>query len=356
MRAASRRVEVRRARRPASGTSTPAMRLARTTSNGGSRLGRLPTLARIRRTSRLRRALASVDSMAIGSVSTPRASAAPSFAAAMARMPDPQPTSRTRAPPMALRVGASASRAARQSRVVGMEARPERHPGIEREDDVVGLSAVAPPGRADDEPPADAQDREVLPSTPRPSPPRARSGSAARRWSAARTPGGGRAPRRSGPRPPRPRTRRARARSRGRRPVASGRRAPRAPRRRDRTRARPIVPPRRDAAEDLADRLDRLDVGLDRELQPRAGPGRRRRSRSSASPTGRASRGSRRPPTVSPASFAYASSRLALLLAELGRHDDIDQHVEVAARARSGGGAARPGRAAGSRCRAGCRA
>ena len=48
--------------------------------------------------------------------------------------------------------------------------------------------------------------------------------------------------------------------------------------------------------------------------------------------------------------------QLALLLRQLRRDDDVDEDVEVAARRRRGGGAARPCRAAGSRCRAGCRA
>ena len=42
-----------------------------------------------------------------------------------------------------------------------MQAGPEGHPGIEREHDVAGLAAVTPPGRPDDEPPADPEDREV---------------------------------------------------------------------------------------------------------------------------------------------------------------------------------------------------
>ena len=42
-----------------------------------------------------------------------------------------------------------------------VQAGPERHPRIEREDDVVRRAPMAPPGRPDDEPPADPQDREV---------------------------------------------------------------------------------------------------------------------------------------------------------------------------------------------------
>ena len=78
----------------------------------GSPLGRLPTRARIRRAMPLRRAFAVVASTAIGSVSTPNARAAPRRTAAMARIPEPHPTSRTRAPASARR-GPPAPRAPR---------------------------------------------------------------------------------------------------------------------------------------------------------------------------------------------------------------------------------------------------
>jgi hypothetical protein len=42
-----------------------------------------------------------------------------------------------------------------------MQAGPEGHPRIEREDDVAGHVAMAPPGRPDDQTTPDAQDREV---------------------------------------------------------------------------------------------------------------------------------------------------------------------------------------------------
>ena len=42
-----------------------------------------------------------------------------------------------------------------------MQAGPEGHARVEGQDDVIGLAPVAPPGRADDDPPAHAQDREV---------------------------------------------------------------------------------------------------------------------------------------------------------------------------------------------------
>ena len=43
-----------------------------------------------------------------------------------------------------------------------MEPRPERHPGIEVDHDLVAGSAVAPPARLDDEPAPEVQDVEVL--------------------------------------------------------------------------------------------------------------------------------------------------------------------------------------------------
>ena len=97
----SRRVAARRAAAGASGMSTPAMRFASTTSKGlpSPARGRLPSRARIRRTSRFRRALASVASTAIGiGVDAERARRAELRTAAIDRIPEPQPTSRTRAP------------------------------------------------------------------------------------------------------------------------------------------------------------------------------------------------------------------------------------------------------------------
>ena len=177
-----------------------------------------------------------VDSMAIGSVSTPRASDAPSFTAAIARMPEPQPTSRTRAPSTrpssAIDFERGQAQAGRR-----VEPGPEGHARVEGEDDVVGLAPMPPPGRTDDEAPTDAHHREVrLPGlgpvllVHDPGPQLADR-------SAARTPGGGRALRRSSPRRPRPRTRRARARTRGRWPAGPDRPALQALRRPGRTRA-----------------------------------------------------------------------------------------------------------------------
>ena len=127
---ASRRPPGRSSR--ASGTASvmrsDAMRFARTTSYAGSPLGSEPNRAWIRRPSRFRRALATVASTAIGSVSTPRTVAAPRRAAAIARMPDPQPTSSTRAPSRLPRSVASSS-ADRHSLVVGCSPVPNAIPG-----------------------------------------------------------------------------------------------------------------------------------------------------------------------------------------------------------------------------------
>ena len=62
-----------------------------------------------------------------------------------------------------------------------VEAGPEGHARVEREDDVVRTAAVATPRRPDHQPAADAHDREVAPSRPRPSRPPGRSASGARR-------------------------------------------------------------------------------------------------------------------------------------------------------------------------------
>ena len=103
----------------------------------------------------------------MGSTSTASTSRAPRRAAAIERIPEPEPTSSTRAgppsaaPPASRPRSASDSSVARQSRVVGWRPGAERHPRVEREDHVVRLAAVAPPGRPDHDPPADPQHREV---------------------------------------------------------------------------------------------------------------------------------------------------------------------------------------------------
>ena len=153
-----------------------------------------------------------------------------------------------------------------------MEPGPERHPRIEREDDVAGLAAMAPPGRPDDQTSPDAQDREVrLPGfgpvglVDDPDPQLADRTQAERLEVAERLGHVGRG-------------------AVGGRSVASrqvgaddgrpGRVEPGAQALVDQLeRGLDRGPAGRRPAEDLADRLDRFDVGLDRELQPGAGAG-----------------------------------------------------------------------------------
>ena len=154
-----------------------------------------------------------------------------------------------------------------------MEPGPERHARIQREDDVAGLAVMAPPGRPDDQPLPDAQDREVgLPGfgpvglVDDPDPELADRAQAERLEVAERLGHLGRG-------------------TVGGRAVAGGQVGT------DDGRPGRVEPgaealvdqlerglDRRPAgsrpAEDLADRLDRLDVGLDRELEPGAGAGR----------------------------------------------------------------------------------
>ena len=249
----------------------------------------------------------------------------------MARIPEPQPTSRTRAPPSAPR-SASASTAARHSRVVGWRPVPNAIPGIEREDDVVGRAPVAAPRRPDDQPPADAHDREVrLPGL---GPVRLvdDAASAARRSVAARTPAGARARRR--PRRPPGRPRRGRAPGTYARTVAGRVGSTRAP--------RPSSTSSNAGSTEVPPGATRPRISLtastastsaSTESSSQApGPSRRLRRRRSLT-RARASRAARRrrAPTDSPASSAYASSSSRCLLRELGRHDHVDHHVEVAA-------------------------
>ena len=159
---------------------------------------------------------------------------------------------------------------ARQSRVVGWRPGPEGHAGVEIEDDVVGPGRMLPPGRLDHDPAADPHHREV--GLPRLGPvrlvddpgPQVADRAQAERLEVAerlarlgRGPlGGGKVARRDvGPD--------------GRRP---GRVDPGAEALLDELEggldARAAG---RDPAEDLGHRLDGLDVGLDGELQPRAG-------------------------------------------------------------------------------------
>ncbi len=148
-----------------------------------------------------------------------------------------------------------------------MQPGPERHPGIEREHDVAGRAAMTPPRRSDDEPPPDPHHREVgLPGVrpvgfqddPRPQLP---DRSQPERLEVAECHGDlGHGPVRGGPV--------------ARRQVRPDDGGPA----RIQARAQSLIhqlesrfhrgPARRRPAEDLADRLDRLDVRVDRELEP----------------------------------------------------------------------------------------
>ena len=132
-----------------------------TTSKAGSPLGRLPTRAR----GSAARCRCGVAFAAVASIGDrvgvdADARAAPSRIAAIARIPEPHPTSRTRAP-------ASASRGrrpprARRGRAASSGAGRSRTPCPGRaRGRLVGGGLVAAPRRADDQPAADPQHREV---------------------------------------------------------------------------------------------------------------------------------------------------------------------------------------------------
>ena len=241
-----------------------------------SPLGELPSRARMRRASPLRFALALVASTAIGSMSTREHS------------PGAQPHRRDREDPGAAadiehprrgRLGGEDGaighglqrRKAQPGRRV--EPGPEGHARVEREDHVARLAVVAPPRRADHDPAADPQHREVrLPRVrpigllhdacvevaDRPQPEglevaevALRSGHRGARRPRRRATGGGRAraPVGRGRRaPPAPRRRArtpARRSSRRARPGTGSRTRPRPPRGRRRSRARASCPARR---------------------------------------------------------------------------------------------------------------
>ena len=168
---------------------------------------------------------------------------------------------------------AQRSMPARHSRVVGCSPVPKAMPGSSARTTSPGCGPVAPPGRPDDQPPADAQHREVL--LPGRGPIllvdrphlEVADGPQPERLEMAQVPGHRSDGRLRRPRRRSPGCRRERRRAAwlgvARQPLVHERRtAPRPTRRRA---------PR---AQDLADRLDRLLVDLDRQLQP--GPGGRR--------------------------------------------------------------------------------
>ena len=248
--------------------------------------------------------------MAIGiGVDAERRCAAPEARrAAIARIPEPQPDVEDAGAGEHAR-GRRAPRRRQAEPGRRVEAGPEGHARVEREDDVVGLAAVAPPGRPDDEPPADPQDREVrlpglgpvrLVDEPRPEladrPQPERLEVAERLGDLGDGPVRGRAVARRAGRP-------------GRSPAASGRPGRRDPRRPGRSRLDGRAAGR-DPAEDLADRLDRLDVGLDRELEPGARGAVVRSAAASPEPELLAQPAAAEP-TCSPVSSAYVVEQLA---------------------------------------------
>ena len=189
------RPRARRAAAAASATRTPAMRLARTRSNGRARRsGGCPRA----RGPGARRGCGGrwprVASTAIGSVSTPEGRVGAELHRRDRRGSRSRSRRRARARRRAARARPAPRAPARHSRVVGWRPVPNAIPGSRSMTTSSRRAAVAPPGRPDDQPAADAQDREVLPSTPRPSRPRGRPASAARRSAAGRTPGGARGP------------------------------------------------------------------------------------------------------------------------------------------------------------------
>ena len=149
-------------RRRRAARAAPAMRLARTTSNG--RLAARQAALAGRDATRRRRSGAR-------SRSSPRSRSGRCRRRAPTAAPEPHRRDRQDPGPAA---DVEDARGRRRTPAVGeplergeaqpgrrVEPGPERHPRVEREDDVVGLAAVPPPGRPDHEPPADAQHREV---------------------------------------------------------------------------------------------------------------------------------------------------------------------------------------------------
>ena len=97
----------------------------------------------------------------MGSVSTARTGPAPSSAAATARMPEPQPTSKVAALVDDAVVGPALE--PRQAQPRGrVEAGAEGHPRVQRDDDVVACRLIVTPGGLDDDAPPQTHDREVL--------------------------------------------------------------------------------------------------------------------------------------------------------------------------------------------------
>ena len=204
-----------------------------------------------------------------------------------------------------------------------MEARPEGHPGIEREHDVAGAGAVPAPGRTDHEPAAHAENREERLPCLGPvrlvddARPELTDGPQAERLQVAE------------------RFRDLGCRRLGHRLVtrwdvpADDCRS-----RRIDPRAEPLVdeleagldrrPATRHSSEDLADGLDRLEVRFDGEFQPGRRVARTSPQSELVEDAARAADGLARLARV-------CLEELALLLRQLLRDLDVDEHMQVAA-------------------------
>ena len=148
------------------------MRLASTTSNGASPAREAAGLARARRRpSRLRRALAIVASMAIGSVSTPRAVRGAEPERGDRQDPraaaDVEHAGAGEHAPIGERLDPGQAQPGRR-----VEAGPEGHPGVEREHDVVRLRAGGVARSAGSPAAGRRAGPGSAPSRPPPSPPR----------------------------------------------------------------------------------------------------------------------------------------------------------------------------------------
>ena len=302
------------------------MRLASTTSNGASPVGRLPARAETRRAIRLRRTFAVVASMAIGiGVDADRRAGTELDGR---DREDPRAASdvqHARAAQVAA-IGESLDGGETQARR-RMEPGPERHPGIERQNDVAGRGAVTTPGRPDDDPLTDAHDREVRLPRVGPVRSRGRRGSAAHRSAGARTPGDGRAPRR-----PAATARSADARSRAgtyARTVAGRVTSTRA--------ASPSLTSSNAGSTDVPPGADRPRISLTASTASTSAstaissqaPGAVRPARTSPQPELLAQSAAAR--DVLTGILGKGLQQLALALRQPRRHDDVDQHVEIAA-------------------------
>ena len=181
-----------RTARPRGRSARPAIRLARTRWNCcGSSSGRLPWRA----------VMTFAKSVELGVC---RWSPRPPSDPCRWREPATRPSAPPRSPGSPSRVPTSSTRASpvrsssdhssmptRHSRVVGCRPVPKAHAGIELDDEIVRRGLVLAPASAGSRCGGRGASPGSAPSRPRPSPPRGRGASRARRWAAGRRPGGG---------------------------------------------------------------------------------------------------------------------------------------------------------------------